>query len=303
MTLRQPGPSHQRARGGAELHVVRSGAAQNDPRGGAAQHDPRGIAAQHDPRGRAATRIAHLFQAAPARILFPAPEPDEPPLAVLVNTAGGLAGGDALALDLRLGEGTAVTFTTPSAEKIYRSLGAATRIDATIDVGPGAMLEWLPQETILFDGARLERRIEVALAPDARLLFAEMTVFGRRARGEVMREGLLQESWRLRRGGALAWADGLALGADLAARRDDRFGFAGAEALASLLLVMPGPVEPLRAALREAGAATTMLRPGLLLARWLGDAAVLRGALGEAVRLLRVQALGLPARLPRLWTS
>jgi urease accessory protein len=73
--------------------------------------------------------------------------------------------------------------------------------------------------------------------------------------------------------------------------------------VASLLLAMPGPIEPFRAALREAGAAATLVRPGLLLARWLGDAAVLRAALGEAIRLLRAQALGLPARLPRLWTS
>lgn len=285
MSLRQAGPSHQRARGGAELHLQRSGAAQ------------------HDARGNATTRIAHLFQAAPARILFPTPEPDEPSLAVLVNTAGGLAGGDALTLDLRLGAGAAATLSTPSAEKIYRSLGAATRIDATIEVGAGATLEWLPQETILFDGARLERRIDVALAPDARLLFAEMMVFGRRARGEVMREGLVQDAWRLRRGGLLIWADGLALGTDLATRLDDRFGFAGAEAMACLVLAVPGPVEPLRAALRAAEVAATMLRPGVLLARWLGDAAAVRGALGEAVRLLRVQALGLPARLPRLWTS
>jgi urease accessory protein len=276
MSRRQAAPSHQRARGGAELHFVRAGAA---------------------------TRIGHLFQAAPARFLFPTPETDEPPLAALVNTAGGLAGGDALTLDLRLGEGAMATLATPSAEKVYRSLGDATRIDVAVDVGPGATLEWLPQETILFDGARLERRIAVALAPDARLLFAEMLVFGRRARGEAMRAGTLRDAWRLSRGGVLAWADGLALDGDLAARMDDRFGFGGAEGVASLLLAMPGPIEPFRAALREAGAAATLVRPGVLLTRWLGDAAVLRAALGEAIRLLRAQALGLPARLPRLWTS
>ena len=276
MSLRQAAPSHQRARGGAELHFARSGAA---------------------------TRLAHLFQTAPVRILFPTPEADEPPLAALVNTAGGLAGGDALTLDLRLREGTVATLATPSAEKIYRSLGAVTRIDVSIEVGPGATLEWLPQETILFDGARLERRIAVALAPDARLLFAEMLVFGRRARGEVMRTGSVQDGWRLRRGGTLVWADGLALGGDVAGRLDDRFGFAGAEATACLALATAGPLEPLRATLREAGTAATVARPGLLLARWLGDAAAVRGALGEAIRVLRAQALGLPARLPRLWTS
>ena len=268
--------AHQRARGGAELHFVRSGAT---------------------------TRLAHLYQTAPARILFPTPEPDEPPLAALVNTAGGLAGGDSLTLDLRLGPDATATLATPSAEKIYRSLGPATRIDVSIEVGPGATLEWLPQETILFDGARLDRRIAVALAPESRLLFAEMLVFGRRARAEVMREGQVLDAWRLRRAGTLVWADALALQGDLAPRLDDRFGFGGAEAVASLLLAVPGPLEPLRAALRKAGASASLVRPGLLLARWLGDAAALRAALGAAIRLLRAAALGLPARQPRLWTS
>jgi urease accessory protein len=273
---RLPEPSHQRARGGAELHFARSGAV---------------------------TRIVHLYQASPARILFPTPEPGEAPLAALVNTAGGLAGGDSVRLDLRVGPGASAILSTPAAEKIYRSLGPMTNIDVTVDLGAEATLEWLPQETILFDRARLERRITVAIAPDARLLFAEMLVFGRQARGEVMRSGLLRDLWRLHRGGALLWADGVSLEHDLAARLQDPFGFGGAEAMASLLLAMPGPIEPLREALREAGAAASLVRPGLLLARWLGAATTVRGALGAAICLLRAQALGQPARLPRLWTT
>lgn len=269
-------PSHQRARGGAELHFMRSGAA---------------------------TRIAHLYQASPARILFPDPEPGEPPLAALVNTAGGLAGGDAVRFDLRVGPGAAAILSTPAAEKIYRSLGPTTCIDVSVDVQDGATLEWLPQETILFDRARLERRINVSIAADARLLFAEMLVFGRQARGEVMRSGLLRDLWRLRRGAALLWADGISMERDLTDRLQDRFGFGGAEAMASLLLAMPGPLEPLREALREAGAAVSLVRPGLLLARWLGDAVAVRDALGAAICLMRAQALGQPARLPRLWTT
>jgi urease accessory protein len=268
--------SHQRARGGAELHFTRSGDA---------------------------TRIAHLYQASPARLLFPDPEPGEPPLAALVNTAGGLAGGDALRFDLRIGPGAAAILSTPAAEKVYRSLGPTTRVDVQVDVAAGATLAWLPQETILFDRARLERHIAVSIAPDARLLFAEMLVFGRRARGEVMRSGLLRDLWRLRRDGALLWADGLSMEQDLAARLRDRFGFGGAEAMASLLLAMPGPLEPLREALREAGAAASLVRPGLMLARWLGEATAVRGALAAAICLMRAQALGQPARLPRLWTT
>jgi urease accessory protein len=277
MSAARPAPPvHQRARGGAELRFRRSGAA---------------------------TRIAHLHQAAPSRFLFPDPEPGDPPLAALVNTAGGLAGGDAVAVMLALEAGCDAILSTPAAEKVYRSLGPPTRVTARIEVGAGATLEWLPQETILFDGARLDRAIDIALAPDARLLLAEMLVFGRQARGETMRQGSVLDRWRLRRGGTLAWADGLALGKDLAARREDRFGFGGAEAMATLLLAVPTPVEPLRDALREAGMAATLPRPGLLLGRWLGGAVAVRDALGAAIRLLRAQAFGLPPRLPRLWTS
>src|SRR4051812_21378578 len=146
------------------------------------------------PRG---TVLRHLFQQAPLRILFPDPEPGEPPTAALLNCAGGLAGGDALHQSVRLENGARATLSTAAAEKIYRSLGPDTRIETSLFLGANAWLEWLPQETILFDGARMARRMRADLAEGARLLAAETLVFGRAVRGETMTTGAVFDSWRL----------------------------------------------------------------------------------------------------------
>jgi len=236
------------------------------------------------------------------RILFPDTEAGEPPLAALVNTAGGLAGGDEVDVSVALDPGAAACISTPAAEKIYRSLGPGTRIGARLQVAAGARLEWIPQETILFEGSRLVRRIEVDLAPGAELMMAEMIVFGRHARGEALTQGSLLDAWRVRRAGALVWADGLELGEAMADRLASPFGFAGAEAAATLLLAVEAPLAGARDALREDGAAATLLRPGLMLVRWLGGAAEVRDGLGAAIRATRARLFGLPPALPRLWT-
>ena len=273
------------------------------------------------PRG---TALAGLYQQSPLRVLFPTPEPGEPPTAALVNCAGGLAGGDALATEALLGAGCIATLSTPAAEKVYRSLGPETRVTTQLRLGAGATLEWLPQETILFDQARLRRRMDAHLGEGARLLAAEMLVFGRSARGETMQGGLVRDQWRLHGPAGLLWADGLALGDGLEARLLAPLGFAGAEAMATLLLAAPGAemhLPALRATLEglpgagpqdaPLGAgpdgarlcAATIPRPGLLLARFLGDALAVRDAIAAGIITLRHAALGQPARLPRLWTT
>src|SRR3954454_9788595 len=148
-------------------------------------------------RAPGGTVLRDLYQQSPLRILFPTPEPGEPPTAALLNCAGGLAGGDALRQSVRLEAGARATLSTAAAEKVYRSLGPETRIESRIVLEEGAMLEWIPQETILFDGARLLRGMRAELAPGAVLLAAETLVFGRAARGEWMTQGLLRDRWRL----------------------------------------------------------------------------------------------------------
>src|SRR4051794_35844616 len=131
-----------------------------------------------------ATRLAHLYQRDPLRVLFPAPAPGDLPLAVLVTTSGGLVGGDTLDVAVELGAEAAAHVATQAAEKIYRSTGPETRIAMRFVAGAGASLEYLPHETILFDGARLRRAALVELAPDAAFLGGDILVFGRHARGE-----------------------------------------------------------------------------------------------------------------------
>ena len=261
----------------------------------------------HGSRG---TVLRHLFQQAPLRILFPRPELGDPLVAALVNCAGGLAGGDRLRQAVRLGVGGRATFSTAAAEKIYRSLGPDTRIATTLGVGAGAILEWLPQETILFDGARLDRRMRVDLAAGASLLAAEILVFGRAARGETLRHGAVLDAWRIHGpdGGpdGLLWADALALEDDIGAMLAAPFGFGGAAAAGMVLLAGPEAAagrDVLRALPEQAPGGATLPRPGLLLGRWLGQASAVRRAVGQAIVALRGGVLGLPARLPRLWTA
>ena len=240
--------------------------------------------------------LVDLFQASPMRALFPGAEPGEPATIAQVNVAGGMAGGDSAEFSLVLEAGAAATLTAAAAEKVYRSLGPRTRIDTRVSVGAGARLEWLPQEVILFDGARLQRRQDFTLGTGAQLLLAEMLVFGRPARSELFAQGEAFDAWRLRGPGGLVWADALAMtAADLA--HPLRFG--GAEAMATVLLAADGAATH-RDALR-AVMPCTVLRPGLLLARALGRATEVRAMVAAAVPLLRAAAFSLPARLPRLW--
>ncbi len=251
-------------------------------------------------------RIAHLYQHSPLRLLFPRPAAGDPFLAALANTAGGVAGGDRLRLAVTVGEGAAALVTTQAAEKIYRSLGADSRIDTVLTVAPGAWLEWAPQEAILFDGARLRRSLTAEVAPGARLLAGEMLVFGRTARGERFRHGLLHEAWRVRRGGRLAWADALRLDGDIVARLDAPAGFGGAVACATVAYVAEDASAHLAAARAlvegAAGRAGATVVDGVLLARFLAaEAITVRRAVARYWAGLRAAAAGLPARLPRLW--
>ena len=257
-------------------------------------------------RGRAelvlGPAIRHLYHAAPLRWLFPEADPGDPRLGALVNVAGGLAGGDSLEVSLWLEAGARFTATTPAAEKIYRSIGPGTRIRSEIGVASGATLEWLPQESILFDGARLDRRIDVALEAGARLLAVETLVLGRAARGEVFARGSVLDRWRVRRDGRLIWADALRLD-DPAAARSDRFALGGAGALATILLAAPDAATH-RERLRElAAGGASLVAPGLLVARLVGEAGAVRNAAGAALTAIRAAAFGHPARLPRLWRT
>ncbi|NKF23040.1 urease accessory protein UreD [Solimonas marina] len=254
------------------------------------------------------TRLADLYQRAPCRVLFPDVDAGEPPQAVLLTTSGGLTGGDRLDIALQVGARARATFSTQAAEKLYRALDDEddTRIDVTLDVGAAAWAEWLAQETILFDRARLRRSVTMNLGGDAHVLALESVVFGRRAMNERFDAGLLHDVWRIRRDGRLIWADAQHLAGHVQDRLDARLGYHGAAAAATLLLIGPTAAAQLDAvrdtlsALPVTGGATTL--DGLLIVRLLGtDAMALRDAAVTVAGLLRARAGGLPARLPQVW--
>jgi len=218
--------------------------------------------------------------------------------AVIVNTGGGLAGGDCFGIDMTVGEGARLVAGTAAAEKIYRSTGPDAEMSVKLDVGAGGRLAWLPQETILFDGARLRRRIDIELAESASLVMAEAVVFGRAAMGEAVAEGLFADRWRLRRGGRLIFADATLLDDAIAAKLAEPAAAAGGIAMAGVL-VAPGG-EAALAAVRAldgqfAGEVGISAWNGIAVARLVArDGAALRHDL-----IAVLSALG--ASVPRLW--
>ncbi len=217
---------------------------------------------------------------------------------VFLNTSGGLTGGDRLDYQLTLGDGLRMTATTQTAERVYRSTSGQAQISVGLDVGAGAHLDWLPQETILFDCARARRRTEITLGEGATCLMAETIVLGRAAMGERV-ETLDFHDWRLVQRGTLPMhLEALRL--TDARLRAGAAGLGDARALATVVLVAPDApdrLEAVRAVLTQADvrAAASSL-PGRLVVRLLArDNWPLRRQMVDILTLLR------RAPLPRVW--
>jgi urease accessory protein len=185
------------------------------------------------------SRRQRVHEAGALRVRFPNVAGKGALDAVIVNTAGGMTGGDRFEIDVAVEANARLTVTTAAAEKVYRSLGPDTRVGIKLSVGACAALAWLPQETILFDQVRLRRSIDVELAPGARLLLAEAVVFGRSAMGESVVQGLFCDRWRVRCGGKLVFAESLRLDGAIAERLAARAVARSSVAIASVLK-LPG---------------------------------------------------------------
>ncbi|SLN15912.1 Urease accessory protein UreD [Roseivivax jejudonensis] len=233
-----------------------------------------------------------------AKLLFPnsrAPRLD----AVWLNTAGGITGGDSFALDVAVAAGAAATLTTQAAERVYRALpGEVGRVETTLSAEAGAVLHWLPQETILYDRAALDRTLSVDLAGDAAFLGVETLIFGRRAMGERVRGIHLRDRIDLRREGALLYADRLRLEGDAEETLRQRCVADGAGAMATIVLARTGAataLDDLRAALPAMSGASA-LSDDLVVARLLApDGFEMRRALCPILARLS------GADLPRPW--
>jgi urease accessory protein len=246
------------------------------------------------------TRRRQLHESGSLRVRFPSPEA-RGLSAVFVNTAGGITGGDRFDIDIATGEGSRLTVTTAAAEKVYRAQGPAAQINIALKAAGGSHLAWLPQETILFDQARVSRKIEIDLAESASLLLCEIVVFGRAAMGEKMLSGSFVDRWRLRRGGRLVFAETVRLDGDIGETLK-RSAIAKGGAAIGTALILPGD-EALVTRIRESsesfgGEVGISCWNGFAMARFCAqDAAKLRAdmiaVLGRA---------GGPA-LPRLWLN
>lgn len=246
------------------------------------------------------TRRGDLHESGSLRVRFPSPE-DEGLSAMFVNTAGGIAGGDRFDIAIAAGEGTRLTSTTAAAEKVYRAPAAAAQLDIALKAAAGAHLAWLPQETILFDRARIRRRIDIDLADTATLLLCEIVVFGRAAMGETMRHGEFVDRWRMRRGGRLVFAETIRLDGEIGDKLARPAGANGGTAIGTALIV-PGDealVERVREAADGFGGEVGM-------SAWNGFAMV-RFCAQDAARLradmIAVLGRASVAPLPRLWLN
>jgi urease accessory protein len=266
-----PAPRHQRARGlGAISATARDGV----------------------------THVATLREEGAAKVRLPNTH-DSSLQAVLINTAGGLCGGDDLRWQATVAAGAHLVLTTQACERVYRSLGENADVSIALTAQAGARLDWLPQETILFEGARLRRRLEVDLAPDATFLAVEAVLLGRQARGEDARNAILADAWRVRRGGTLIHAEATRLG-DPDIERTASSLLAGAAAFATILYV-GADAERRLDGVRE-------LLPGTAGASVTGERLIIRALAPSGLSLRRtivpvITLLSAGSSLPRLWHS
>lgn len=248
--------------------------------------------------GLAAGQITTLHQQGSAKAMLRLPPRSAVPEVVFLNTSGGLTAGDRLAYRLDVAGGT-VTATTQTAERAYRAEGGHARLDVTLSVRDG-VLNWLPQETILFDGASLTRRTEVALSGEARFLGIETVILGRGAMGEVLRRVRLDDRRAVRRDGRLVLLDPLRLDDGVLASAGSPAVLGGARAMAVLVLVCRDAVDalsPVRDLLGAEGVtAAASASEGRLTVRALA-------ADGWPIRqmLLRLIARLAPHGPPRVW--
>ncbi|MEO0914015.1 MAG: urease accessory protein UreD [Pseudomonadota bacterium] len=236
------------------------------------------------------SRLKDLHQSGCAKILLPQTY-GAPPEAVIINTSGGITGGDRLTYAAEAGPGTQATVTTQAAERIYRASTGEAQVTTRLTIGEEAKLHWLPQETILFEGAALNRSLTVEMAPTATALIAETIILGREAMGETLTTATLKDTWRIHRAGHLIHAEALRIDAPeslqtIATLNDHR-------ALATLAYIAPDAEDRLKEA-RTLGAQASAWN-GKLLARWLGPPREIKAHLTRFLTHFR------PHPLPRVW--
>ncbi len=239
------------------------------------------------------TALAHLHQSGCAKILLPQTY-GAPPEAVIINTSGGITGGDRLEYSAEVASDTEATLTTQAAERIYRASTDEARITTQITIGAGATLHWLPQETILFEGSALSRHLHVKMDEAATALIAETIILGREAMGETLSEISLSDQWRIHKGGTLIHAEALRLKPPLGTFQS-KATLGGHRALSTLAYIGADAEDRLTQArdlLRKGHASAWN---GKLICRWLGRPEEVKADLMNFLTHFRA------APLPRVW--
>jgi urease accessory protein len=253
------------------------------------------------------TRIVDLFERCPIRIMFPGIRGAPVEEAVVVNTAGGIAGGDRLESSVTVLGNASVAVTSQAAERVYRALSEPALIDTRLKLCQATKLAWLPQETIVYNGARMRRNTEVEISAGAELLALEWLVLGRAAHGEEIVGGQIIDGWQVKLDARLIWADRFRATDDVFPRLRSPALLAGFKAIGTLIYFGPDAeawVQFMRALAPQlpCHCATTMVS-GLVIARLAArDAAELKAGLREILlNFDRTRAQG-PFRVPKMWS-
>jgi urease accessory protein len=245
------------------------------------------------------TRLDVFYQEGCAKIRLPRSF-DGAMEAVLINTAGGLTGGDRLDWSFEVEAGTRLTATTQACEKVYKAKASTATIATRLTVGAGARADWLPQETILFDRASLSRTLDVELAADAEFLAVEAVLLGRKAMGETMETGLFRDRWRLRRNGRLIHAEEAHFEGDVAGLTATEAILASNRAFATVLFCgssAEAHLAPLRRLLEGASGGVSHWQDKLVARVVAADGFALRKILIPLISHLRNGA-----SVPKVWT-
>ena len=218
--------------------------------------------------------------------------------AYLVNPCGGLVGGDNIDYTIQVGAGAHLALSSAAAERVYRADGRVTRMHCRMTVAAGATLEWLPQQTLLYDGCHYRRRLHLYADPNARITILEPLALGRTAFGERLDAVDMRDDWRVWRGGVLVFAEALRLVGPVSKLFERRAVGAGARATATLVHLVPAAeaeLERVRSCLDTSVLCAASAVEGTIVARWLAkDAMTLMAALRSFLSRLR----GAP---PRAW--
>jgi urease accessory protein len=235
------------------------------------------------------------------------PEGDAVCHAIVVHPPAGIAGGDELLIDVAAAQGSSALLTTPGAGKWYRSAGRWATQRVRIQAAPSSTVEWLPQETIVYEGAMADIRFDADIADDARLLAWDVVCLGRTGSGEGFERGRCRLETRLTRAGKLAWLERghIEPGSRLAA---SPAGLGGHSVFGTMLVSAPAIEDEWIASCREAaprnGEAAVTRVPGVLVARYRGDSSEsARLYFNDLWRRLREPVLGFAAVEPRIWRT